>query len=252
MEIKLNNRIALVTGASGTIGPQICAYLHRAGARLAIGSAPDDEDHVRAVEKDLIESGAEVAVVPFDVAEFAAVGEGIHAVEDRLGPIDIVVNCAGITRDSTLKKLAPEDWDAVIRVNLYSVYNTSRHLAPRMAERGFGRIINIASVSGQMGQFGQANYAASKAGIHGFTMTLAREMASKGVTVNSVSPGFINSRMVNAIPEKARERIKSLIPMGRFGEAREVASVVTFLASDEASFITGANIAVNGGYHMSA
>jgi acetoacetyl-CoA reductase len=162
----------------------------------------------------------------------------------------VLVNAAGITRDAVLTKLEPENWSAVIRTNLDSVYNVTRRVIAGMAERGFGRIVNISSVNGQRGQFGQANYSAAKAGIHGFTMAVAREVARKGVTVNTVSPGYIESPLVLQMPEKVRERIRQQIPVGRFGTPREIARAVLFLVDEASGFITGEDLSINGGFHM--
>ncbi|HEX7915119.1 SDR family oxidoreductase, partial [Rudaea sp.] len=164
--------------------------------------------------------------------------------------IDILVNAAGITRDTTLRKMSPQQWVDVLKINLDGVYNMCRNVVDGMCERGFGRIVNISSVNGQTGQFGQTNYSAAKAGMHGFTMALAREVARKNVTVNSVSPGYCNTAMVRAIPENVRSQIVASIPVGRLGEPSEIARVVAFLAADESGFITGANIPVNGGYFI--
>jgi acetoacetyl-CoA reductase len=187
---------------------------------------------------------------PFDVTDHEAVSKAIRQITDEIGPIDILVNAAGITRDASLRKLTVKDWDAVIRTNLDSVYHATRAVLDRMVERGFGRVINISSVNGQRGQFGQTNYSAAKAGMHGFTMALARELGAKGITVNSISPGYIESPLTAAVPEEVREGILADIPVGRFGQPEEVANVVSFLAAEDASYITGANIPINGGYHM--
>jgi acetoacetyl-CoA reductase len=174
----------------------------------------------------------------------------IQKIESEIGPIDTLVNNAGITRDGRLAKMSKDDWDAVISTNLTSVFNCTRHVINGMIERKFGRIINISSVNAQRGQFGQTNYSAAKAGMHGFTKTLAMEVAKLGITVNTVSPGYIGTDMVMAVPEKIREQIVAQIPVGRLGGTHEVAHVVSFLASEETSFITGANISINGGQHV--
>jgi acetoacetyl-CoA reductase len=185
-----------------------------------------------------------------DVADFDDTAATFKKIEEQLGPIDILVNAAGITRDASLRKMTPDQWHAVIHANLDSVFNTTRCVIEGMTVRGFGRIVNISSVNGQKGQFGQANYAASKAGIHGFTMSIALETARKGITVNTVSPGYIESPMIMAVPEEHRAKIVAEIPVGRFGKPSEIARLVTFLAADESGFITGADISINGGQHM--
>jgi len=174
----------------------------------------------------------------------------VKEVETKLGPIDILVNCAGITKDSFMHKMEKDQWDAVLHVNLDSVFNVTRSVIMGMRKRGFGRIINISSVNGQKGQVGQTNYSAAKAGMHGFTMALAQESARKGITVNTVSPGYIATSMVAAMGEKTIQKMIAQIPVGRLGEPEEIARVVSFLAADESSFITGANIAINGGMYM--
>lgn len=185
-----------------------------------------------------------------DLADFEQTAAVFARIEQDIGPVDILVNAAGITRDATLRKMTPDQWRAVIAANLDSVYSTTRCVFGGMMDRGFGRIINISSVNGQKGQFGQANYAASKAGIHGFTMSIAREGARKGVTANTVSPGYIESPMIMAVPEEHRAKIMAEIPVGRFGRPEEIGRVVAFLAAEESGFITGADISVNGGQHM--
>lgn len=198
---------------------------------------------------DLIEhdgDGCFIETMIFDVADYADTERAIA----EAGAVDVLVNAAGITRDCTLRKMSPQQWAEVIKTNLDSVFNTTRCVINGMIERGFGRIINISSINGQKGQMGQANYSASKAGMHGFTMALAQEVAAKGVTVNTVSPGYIDSPMIRAVPDAVRERIQSEIPVRHFGCPRDVARVVAFLAAEDAGFITGANIPANGGHHM--
>jgi acetoacetyl-CoA reductase len=185
-----------------------------------------------------------------NVADFTACADVIRKIETEHGPIAILVNAAGITRDTSLRKMTPEQWIDVLKVNLEGVFNMCRNVVDGMSTRGYGRIVNISSVNGQTGQFGQTNYSAAKAGMHGFTMALAREVAKKGVTVNSVSPGYCRTAMVMAVPEDVRNQIIANIPVGRLGEPREIARVVDFLSADDSGFITGANIPVNGGYFM--
>lgn len=244
----LQGRIALVTGGTGGIGSAICSRLADQGCRIA--TTYRNEEKAKAWQSSQKEAGRDMAILHCDVSDFAQCQDVVAKVEADLGPIDILVNNAGITRDGVLKKMAVDQWEAVIANNLDSVFNMTRPLIAGMAERGWGRVINISSVNGQKGQFGQANYAAAKAGMHGFTMAVAQEVARKGVTVNTVSPGYIGTEMVMAVPEDVRNKIIAQIPVGRLGKPEEIAAVVAFLVSEDASFITGANIAANGGQHM--
>lgn len=247
MQIDLAGRHALVTGGTGAIGSRICAALARAGARVTANCAEFDLAAAQEQRARWRAEGLEIALEPFDVASF----EACAAAQARLGPVDILVNCAGITRDAPLRRMQPQQWQDVLRVNLDSVFNTSRQVVEGMCERGWGRIVSLSSVNGQKGQFGQANYAAAKAGIHGFTMALAQETARKGVTVNTVSPGYIDSPMIRAVPEDIRGRILEGIPVGRFGLPEDIAAAVVFLCSSQAAFITGVNLPVNGGQFIS-
>ena len=238
-------RIALVTGGTRGIGRAISLVLKEAGARVAANYAANDDAANAFKDETAIE------VFKFDVGDFDACKDGIARVEADIGPIDILVNNAGITRDKPLHKMDPGDWDAVISTNLTSAFNTSRNLIDGMRERGFGRIINIGSINGQKGQFGQVNYSAAKAGLIGFTKAFALETASKGITVNAVTPGYIATEMVMAVPEEVlNTKILPLIPVGRLGEPKEVGRCVVFLASDEAGFITGSTLSANGGQYM--
>jgi acetoacetyl-CoA reductase len=247
----MTNRVALVTGGTGAIGTAICRALAEAGCRVTVTCLPAEADNVAREWQEARRSGGmDVVMEPADLGDFAATEKAIRAIEEQAGPIDVLVNAAGITRDATLKKMSPEQWQQVISANLDSVFNTTRVVFPGMLERGYGRIVNISSVNGQKGQFGQANYAASKAGIHGFTMSAAQEGARKGVTVNTVSPGYIESPMVMAVPEEVREKIVAGIPVGRFGRVEEIARVVAFLADEASAYITGADFSINGGLHM--
>ena len=185
-----------------------------------------------------------------NVADFDETAKVFAQITEEVGPIEVLVNAAGITRDAPLRKMTPEQWRQVLSANLDSVFNTTRNAIEGMLARGFGRIVNISSVNGQKGQFGQANYAASKAGIHGFTMSIAYEGARKGVTCNTVSPGYIESPMIMAVPEEHRGKIMAEIPVGRFGKPSEIGRTVAFLTSDDAGFITGADFSINGGQHM--
>jgi len=247
----MTQRIALVTGGTGTIGTEICRQLSAAGKRVAATCLPAEADLSKTWQDAQKQEGYEFMVVPCDLSNFEATAAAVEGVEQLLGPIDVLVNVAGITRDASLRKMTPEQWHAVIRSNLDSVFNAARNVIEGMLDRGFGRVISISSINGQKGQFGQTNYAASKAGIHGFTMSLAQEGARKNVTANTISPGYIESPMVNAVPEEVRKQIIAQIPRARLGRPADIARVAAFLAADDADFITGANIPVNGGHYMS-
>jgi acetoacetyl-CoA reductase len=241
----MNQRIAVVTGGIGGLGTAICIALAQAGRRVVAADLGARTERIAEFQRET--EGLDIRFEPVDVTDFESCGQLARKVEAELGSIDILVNAAGITRDTTLRKMEPSQWDAVMRVNLDSVFNLSRHVVDGMTSRGFGRIVNISSVNGQTGQFGQANYSAAKAGMHGFTMALAREVARKGVTVNSVSPGYCETAMVMAIPDDIRAGIVDKVPVGRLGKPSEIARTVEFLTADDAGFITGANIPVNGG-----
>jgi len=241
-------RTAVVSGGIGGLGTAICLALARAGRRVVAADLPDGA-RVDAFRRAI--DGADVRFAPLDVTDYAACGALVADVEAREGTLDILVNAAGITRDGTLRKMDRPQWEAVLGVNLDGVFNLCRHAVEGMAARGFGRIVNISSVNGQTGQFGQTNYAAAKAGMHGFTMALAREVARRGVTVNSVSPGYCETAMVMALPDEIRAGIVDKVPVGRLGRPEEIARTVEFLAADDAGFITGANVPVNGGLFMS-
>jgi len=245
-------RIALVTGGTGAIGAEICKHLAAQGCRVAATCLPTDEEIAKAKEWEQAgkAEGHEMMSVPCDLGDFDATTAAVKKVADALGPVDILVNAAGITRDAALRKMTPQQWREVINSNLDSVFNTTRNVIEGMLDRGFGRIINISSINGQKGQFGQANYAATKAGIHGFTMSVAQEGARKGVTCNTVSPGYIGTPMVMAVPEDVLKKIVAQIPVGRLGKPDEIARIVAFLAHDDAGFITGADFSANGGQHM--
>ena len=252
MDFRLDGRTALVTGGTGAIGRRISAQLARAGAKVVAVCLPSDLAAAEVLQKSLRDDGVDVALAAFDVANFDETATAIATLEGQHGVLDILVNCAGITRDAPLRRMTAEQWQQVLRVNLDSVFNTSRQLAEGMCQRGWGRIVNISSVNGQKGQFGQTNYSASKAGVHGFTMALAYEVARKGVTVNTVAPGYVDSPLINAVPEAIRGKILDGIPIGRFGDAKDIAAAVAFLCSREAEYITGALLPVNGGMYMSA
>lgn len=246
----MSGRTALVTGGTGAIGREICKVLAGAGYNVIANCHPSDIGNAKEWVKGLNGAGDSIYLEPFDAADYDDSGEGVARAEEAVGPVDVLINCAGITRDAMLVKLEPENWSAVLRTNLDSVYNVTRRVIGGMSERGFGRVVNISSVNGQRGQFGQANYSAAKAGIHGFTMAVAREVARKGVTVNTISPGYIDSPLVNKVPEEVRDKIRKQIPVGRFGQPYEIARAVLFLIDDASGFITGEDLSVNGGFHM--
>jgi acetoacetyl-CoA reductase len=252
MMIDLSGRRALVTGGSGAIGRSICLYLARAGVHVIANCTEDDfpaaQQHFAALREPI----QEIAVSAFDVSDPLSCAVALTQIEQAHGEIDILINCAGITRDAPLHKMSIDQWQQVMRVDLDSVFNVSRPLIAGMLARGWGRIVNIASVNGQKGQFGQTNYSAAKAGVHGFTMALAQEVARKGLTVNTVSPGYIDSPMIRAVPDGIRHRILESIPAGRFGDPADVAAAVVFLCSAHASFINGANLPINGAQYTSA
>ena len=244
-------RLALVTGGVGGIGTAICKRLAKDGhfvvANYAIPGSEDKWQHAMAAAGL---NGSISALAFGDVTDFDAMGAMIRKIEADHGAVDILINCAGITRDSTFRKMTPHQWRSVLSTNLDSVFNVTRHVIDGMVERGWGRIINISSVNAVRGQFGQTNYASAKTGILGFTKSLAQEVVKKGVTVNAISPGYVQTEMVMAIREDVRQKIVSQIPAGRLARPEEVADAVAFLASENAAYITGTNLAVNGGLHM--
>lgn len=243
-------RVALVTGGMGGLGEAICKKLYVTGYQVAVTYSPYNDQAIAWVDAQK-KSGFNFSAFRADVADYASCQSAVLEVVKAFGRVDTLVNNAGITRDSTLKKMTPEEWHSVLRTNLDSVFNMSRAVLHGMLENQWGRIVNISSVNGQKGAFGQANYAAAKAGVHGFTKALALEVASKGITVNTVSPGYLRTKMVMKVPQDVLDtKILPEIPVGRLGEPDEVASLVAYLCSDEAAFITGANIAINGGQHM--
>ena len=249
----MNKRIALVTGGVGGIGTAICKRLAQDGHFVVANYAiPGTEDRWNKAMAAAGLNGTSSALAFGDVTDFEAMGKMVRSIESEQGPVDILVNCAGITRDSTFRKMTPDQWRAVISTNLDSVFNVTRHVIDGMMERGWGRVINISSVNAVRGQFGQTNYASAKAGILGFTKSLAQEVVKKGVTVNAISPGYVQTEMVMAIREDVRQKIVSEIPAGRLAMPEEVADAVAFLASENAAYITGTNLAVNGGLHMYA
>ena len=237
-------RVAVVTGGTRGIGEAICLALKKAGYNVAATYAGNDAS---------AKAFTEVTKIPafkFDVADFDACQKGVEAIEAELGPIEVLVNNAGITRDTTMHRMTFEQWNEVIQTNLASCFNMCRAVIDGMREREFGRIVNIGSINGRAGQYGQVNYAAAKSGIHGFTKALALEGAAKGITVNAVAPGYVLTDMVRAVPEKVLEKIIARIPVGRLGDPEDIARSVMFLVADEAGFITGSTLDVNGGQQM--
>jgi len=243
-------RVAVVTGGMGGIGEAICIRLAKAGHKVVTTYSPGNTK-ADAWLKEMKGKGLDFHAVQVDVTDFDACQKAVAKVQSDVGPVDILVNNAGITRDATFKKMGKTDWDAVLRTNLDSVFNMTKPVCDGMVERGWGRIINISSINGQKGAFGQTNYSAAKAGMHGFAKALALEVARKGVTVNTVSPGYIATKMVLAVPKEVLDtKIIPQIPVGRLGKPEEIGGLVAYLCSDEAAFVTGANIAINGGQHM--
>lgn len=239
--------IAIVTGGTGAIGTAICRALAAAGHRVAAIGHPSEADRIDAWQRSV---DFEVQAWLAELSAHQSAADAMAEIQARMGEPAVLVNAAGITRDAPLKRMAVDDWDAVIGANLSSVFHCTRPLIPGMIAREYGRIINIASINGQKGQFGQTNYSAAKAGMHGFTMALAQEVARHGITVNTVSPGYIDSPMIRAVPEAVRAGILKGIPAGRFGQPDDIASVVAFLARPDTAYLTGANIPVNGGQFM--
>ena len=237
-------RVALVTGGTRGIGRAIAERLKADGLKVAAGYS-GNEEAAQACAREL-----GVMVVKGNVGVFDDCRRAVEQIEAELGPVDVLVNNAGITRDGVFHKMAPDQWSEVIRVNMDSLYNMTRQVIEGMRERGFGRIINISSINGQKGQIGQTNYSAAKAGMLGFTRALALENAKKGVTVNAIAPGYIDTEMVHAVPEKVLQAIIDQIPVGRLGRGEEIADVVSFLAGERAGYVTGATLTINGGQFM--
>jgi acetoacetyl-CoA reductase len=243
-------RVVLVTGGMGGLGETISTKMADAGYKVVVTYSPGNSKHKEWLA-DMKARNYDMVAVPCDVADIDSCAKAVAEVHNKVGAVDVLVNNAGITRDMTFKKMDKVNWDAVLRTNLDSLFNMTKQVADGMVERGWGRIINVSSVNGSKGAFGQTNYSAAKAGVHGFTKALALEVAKKGVTVNTISPGYIGTKMVTAIPEDVlNTKILPQIPVGRLGKPEEVAGLVIYLASEEAAFLTGANIAINGGQHM--
>ncbi len=243
-------RLAVVTGGMGGLGETISTKMADAGYAVAVTYSPSNKTAEQWLA-DMKEKGYAFKAYPVDVADYESCERCVKRLEQDMGAVDILVNNAGITRDMTFKKMTKADWDITLRTNLDSVFNMAKQVCDGMVDRGWGRIINVSSVNGSKGAFGQTNYAAAKAGMHGFSKALALEVAKKGVTVNTISPGYIGTKMVTAIrPEILESKIIPQIPIGRLGKPEEVAGLIIYLCSEEAAFVNGANIAINGGQHM--
>ena len=243
-------RVALITGGMGGLGETISTKMADAGYKVVVTYSPGNSKYGEWVAH-MKSRGYEILAVQCDVSDIESCAEAVASVQNKVGSIDVLINNAGITRDMTFKKMDKVNWDAVMRTNLDSLFNMSKQVVDGMVERGWGRVINVSSVNGSKGAFGQTNYSAAKAGVHGFTKALALEVARKGVTVNTISPGYIGTKMVTAIPQDILDtKILPQIPIGRLGKPEEVAGLIIYLASEEAAFVTGANIAINGGQHM--
>jgi acetoacetyl-CoA reductase len=237
-------RVALVTGGTRGIGEAVCTTLKSKGYKVIANYGGNDQAAQEFTER------TGIPTAKFDVSDFDAVQTAIAAIEAEYGAVDVLVNNAGITRDGTMHRMSFDKWNAVLQTNLSSCFNTCKAVIEGMRERGFGRIINVGSVNGQAGQYGQVNYAAAKSGIHGFTKALALENASKGITVNAIAPGYVDTDMVRAVPEDVLVKIIRTIPVGRLGRPEDIANSIAFLVDDESSFITGSTLSINGGQHM--
>ncbi len=237
-------RVAVVTGGTRGIGRAISLALHKAGYKVVANYA-GNEERAKSFEQE-----THIPSRKWDVSDFEACIEAVDKIVSEFGPVEVLVNNAGITRDGTMRKMARESWDAVLDTNLGGCFNMCKAVWDGMLERGFGRVVNIGSINGQAGQYGQVNYAAAKSGIHGFTKALAQEGAAKGITVNAIAPGYIDTDMVAAVPPNVLEKIVARIPVGRLGHAEEIARGVEFLVADDAGFVTGSTLSINGGQHM--
>jgi acetoacetyl-CoA reductase len=249
------SRVALVTGGTGGLGTAMCERLYKDGYKVVANykdftKALQWREEAKKWRENELRMGIDIHIVEGDVADFKSANAMMKEIEEEVGPVDILVNNAGITRDAPLHKMTPEQWHEVMDTNLNSVFNCSRAVIEGMIARGWGRIINISSVNGSKGAYGQTNYSAAKSAMYGFAKSLALETAKKGITVNCISPGYIGTAMVMAIKEEIRDKIVAQVPNPRFGKPEEIAKMVSYLASDDAAYITGANMAVNGGLHM--
>ena len=245
----MTTKIALVTGGMGGIGNAICKALATQGHTVVSTYLSDDKKADKWLKHNR-ENGFNYHAYKCNITDYDACGKLLSQIKHDIGSVDILINNAGITRDGTLKKMTKASWDEVLTTNLDSLFNVTKHVLDDMLDKGWGRIINISSINGQKGQFGQANYSAAKAGVHGFTMAVAQEVARKGVTVNTIAPGYIATEMVMAVPDDVRHKIVSAIPVGRLGSPEEIGALVNYLTSEMAGFMTGAEIAINGGQHM--
>ncbi|MEI6303136.1 MAG: acetoacetyl-CoA reductase [Betaproteobacteria bacterium] len=243
-------RVAVITGGMGGLGESISTKMADAGYKVVVTHSPGNKGATQWIA-DMKARGYNFHAYGVDVADYESCQQAVAKIQAEVGPVDILVNNAGITRDMTFKKMGKPDWDAVMHTNLDSVFNMTKPVCDGMVERGWGRVINVSSVNGSKGAFGQTNYSAAKSGMHGFTKALALEVARKGVTINTISPGYIGTKMVTAIPKEILDtKIIPQIPVGRLGKPEEVAGLIIYLCSEEAAFVTGANIAINGGQHM--
>ena len=245
----VTSRVAFVTGGMGGIGTAVCRRLAEAGHRVVAGCLPDYDKKEEWLHR-MRQRGHQVWAAESNVEDFTSCAEMFYRVAATVGPVEILVNAAGITRDGVFKRMSPDDWYAVINTNLNSMFNVTRQVVESMTDRGWGRIVNISSVNALKGQFGQTNYSAAKAGMHGFSKALAQEVVKKGVTVNTISPGYVETDMVRAIRPEILKAIVEQIPMGRLAQPDEIAGLIAYLVSEEASYITGANIGINGGMYM--
>lgn len=243
-------RVALVTGGIGGIGTEICKQLVEQGRTVVAGHLPQEREIAQQWQRDLEQEDYSIGLVTGDVSDFDSSQQMVAKVLEQYGSVSVLVNCAGITRDKMLRKMDEDMWNDVLSTNLDSAFNVTRQVVDCMIGQEFGRIVNISSVNGQKGQFGQTNYSAAKAGLHGFTMALAQELAAKGITVNTISPGYVDTRMTRAIPDEIRDKIVATIPLGRMAKPTEIAQAVAFLCNDNSNYITGANLPVNGGMYM--
>ena len=246
----MERMVAIVTGGTGGIGSAICEYLSRDYQVIACYFKNGNHDEARQWQEEEKAAGFDIDILYADIIKFSDCEKLVTLIKERYGRIDVLVNNAGVTCDSSLKKMTPDQWQEVIDANLTSVYNMTHNVLPLMLEKQSGRIINISSINGRKGQFGQCNYAASKAALFGFSKSLAQEVANKGITVNTVSPGYIDTPMLKGVKEEVLQEIIAKIPVGRLGQPKDVAHVVAFLATPESGFITGANFDVNGGQYM--